>query len=58
MCIEEAYEVLDAINRNNKNDLKEELGDLLLQVIFQSQIIMLKKIILILMMLLTVFVIN
>lgn len=39
MCvIEEAYEVLDAINRNNRNDLKEELGDLLLQVIFQSQI--------------------
>ena len=39
MCvIEEAYEVLDAINCNNKNNLKEELGDLLLQVIFHSQI--------------------
>ena len=39
MCvIEEAYEVLDAINCNNRNNLKEELGDLLLQVIFHSQI--------------------
>ena len=39
MCvIEEAYEVLDAINCNNTDNLKEELGDLLLQVIFHSQI--------------------
>ncbi len=36
--IEEAYEVVDAINRQNSDDLKEELGDLLLQVIFLSQI--------------------
>ncbi|MEO0393664.1 MAG: nucleoside triphosphate pyrophosphohydrolase [Pseudomonadota bacterium] len=35
--IEEAYEVADAINRNNLQDLKEELGDLLLQVVFHSQ---------------------
>ena len=36
--IEEAYEVDDAIARGDLNDLKEELGDLLLQVVFHSQI--------------------
>ena len=36
--IEEAYEVADAIERSDKEDLKEELGDLLLQVVFLSQI--------------------
>ena len=36
--IEEAYEVADAIARDNHNDLKLELGDLLLQVVFLSQI--------------------
>lgn len=36
--IEEAYEVSDAIDRNDNDDLKEELGDLLLQVVFHSQI--------------------
>ena len=36
--IEEAYEVADAIERENVSDLKEELGDLLLQVVFLSQI--------------------
>ena len=35
--IEEAYEVLDAIERGNMDDLREELGDLLLQVVFHSQ---------------------
>jgi len=35
--IEEAYEVADAIQRNNLDDLKDELGDLLLQVICHSQ---------------------
>jgi len=35
--IEEAYEVVDAIERGDMDDLKEELGDLLLQVIFHSQ---------------------
>ncbi len=35
--IEEAYEVADAIERQNMPDLKEELGDLLFQVIFHSQ---------------------
>ncbi|MBB5709220.1 ATP diphosphatase [Sphingomonas xinjiangensis] len=35
--IEEAYEVADAIERNDMADLKDELGDLLLQVIFHSR---------------------
>ena len=35
--IEEAYEVADAIERGDLNDLKEELGDLLLQVVFHAQ---------------------
>ena len=36
--IEEAYEVADAIARNDAEDLKDELGDLLLQVVFHSRI--------------------
>lgn len=36
--IEEAYEVADAIQRNDMDALKDELGDLLLQVVFHSQI--------------------
>lgn len=36
--IEEAYEVADAIERGNVADLKDELGDLLLQVVFHSRI--------------------
>ncbi len=35
--IEEAYEVADAIQREDMNELKEELGDLLFQVVFHSQ---------------------
>ncbi len=35
--IEEAYEVADAIERGDMGDLKEELGDLLLQVVFHAQ---------------------
>ncbi len=35
--IEEAYEVADAIERNDLSALKDELGDLLLQVVFHSQ---------------------
>jgi len=35
--LEEAYEVHDAITRGNLNDLREELGDLLLQVVFHAQ---------------------
>ncbi len=36
--IEEAYEVADAIERGDIGDLKDELGDLLLQVVFHSRI--------------------
>lgn len=35
--IEEAYEVADAIERQDFHDLKEELGDLLLQPVFHAQ---------------------
>ena len=35
--IEEAYEVADAIERQDLDDLQDELGDLLLQVIYHSQ---------------------
>jgi ATP diphosphatase len=35
--IEEAYEVTDAIARNDLDDLREELGDLLLQVVFHAR---------------------
>ena len=35
--LEETYEVFDAIERRNWPDLKEELGDLLLQVLFYSE---------------------
>ena len=35
--IEEAYEVADAIERNDLAALKEELGDLLLQVVFHAR---------------------
>jgi MazG family protein len=36
--IEESYEVADAIARDDMRDLKEELGDLLFQVVFHSRI--------------------
>ena len=36
--IEEAYETLDAIEADNVDHLREELGDVLLQVVLQSQI--------------------
>ena len=35
--IEEAYEVADAIARGDLDDLKDELGDLLLQVVFHAR---------------------
>jgi len=35
--IEEAYEVADAIARGNLDDLRDELGDLLLQVVFHAR---------------------
>lgn len=36
--VEEAYEVADAIERNDLEDLCDELGDLLFQVVFHAQI--------------------
>jgi tetrapyrrole methylase family protein / MazG family protein len=36
--IEEAYEVVDAIDRNDREALREELGDLLLEAIFLAEI--------------------
>ena len=36
--IEEAYEVADAIERGDRVDLREELGDLLLQVVYHSRL--------------------
>ena len=36
--LEEAYEAVEAIDENNINHLKEELGDVLLQVVLHSQI--------------------
>jgi nucleoside triphosphate diphosphatase len=36
--LEEAYEVADAIERGDLKDLKDELGDLLLQVVFHARI--------------------
>ena len=37
-AVEEAYEVADAVERGDREDLREELGDLLLQVVFQARI--------------------
>lgn len=36
--VEEAYEVIDAIDRRDDLHLREELGDLLLQIVFHAQI--------------------
>lgn len=36
--VEEAHEVVDAIDRGSPNELREELGDLLLQIVFQSEL--------------------
>ena len=35
--VEEAYEVADAIERGETDDLRDELGDLLLQVVFHAR---------------------
>ncbi|MCJ2013891.1 nucleoside triphosphate pyrophosphohydrolase [Methylobacterium sp. J-076] len=35
--IEEAYEVADAVTRGDRDDLRDELGDLLLQVVFHAR---------------------
>ena len=36
--IEETYEVIEAIDKNDKSLLREELGDVMLQVVFHAQI--------------------
>lgn len=36
--LEEAYEVVDAIERDDSDDIRDELGDLLFQVVFHAQI--------------------
>lgn len=36
--LEEAYEVADAIERGDRHDIKDELGDLLFQVVFYAQL--------------------
>ncbi len=36
--IEEAYEIIDTIDNEDPNHLKEELGDMLLQVVFHAQL--------------------
>jgi nucleoside triphosphate diphosphatase len=41
--VEEAYETLDAIDQNDPDHLKKELGDLLLQIVFHSQLAAEKK---------------
>ena len=41
--LEEAYEVVDAIEREDYRELREELGDLLLQVVYHAQIASEKK---------------
>lgn len=38
LAVEEAYEVVEAIDEGDDEELKTELGDLLLQVVFHSQI--------------------
>ncbi len=38
LTIEETYELADAISENNWKDIKEELGDILLHIIFYSKI--------------------
>jgi tetrapyrrole methylase family protein/MazG family protein len=36
--VEEAYELVEAVDGGNVNDIREELGDLLLQIVFHGQI--------------------
>lgn len=37
-CIEEAFEVVEAIDSGSPEHLREELGDLLFQIVFQSEL--------------------
>ena len=36
--VEEAYEVLEALDRNDTNQLRQELGDLFLQILLHAEI--------------------
>ncbi|NBU96675.1 MAG: MazG family protein, partial [Spirochaetia bacterium] len=36
--LEESYEVVDALEKRDKENLKEELGDLLFQIVFHSKL--------------------
>jgi XTP/dITP diphosphohydrolase len=38
LTIEETYELADAISKNNTNELKKEIGDLLLHIVFYAKI--------------------
>ena len=38
LTIEETYELIEAIDKEDYNEIKEELGDLLLHVVFYSKI--------------------
>ena len=43
LTIEETYELIDAIDKKNFDEIKEELGDLLLHIVFYSKIASEKK---------------
>ena len=43
LTIEETYELIDAIDKKDYNEIKEELGDLLLHIVFYSKIASEKK---------------
>src|SRR6185436_14729418 len=38
MLVEETYEVLEAVDNNDSEGLREELGDLLLHIVFHAQL--------------------
>ena len=38
LTVEETYELIDAISEENNNEIKNELGDLLLHIVFYSKI--------------------
>ena len=41
--LEESYELVEAINSKNKKNIKEELGDVLLQILLHAEIASEKK---------------
>src|SRR6516225_2762606 len=38
LLLEEAYEVVDAVNKRDSDELEDELGDLLFQVVFYARL--------------------